>query len=420
MHKPSINNSKGISFVIGSPGEEEIKQRSIMMEEVIAIKASFIERWSILIFLVMMLSIVTIFLYLFSYDSIQTNAILIVSNPLIELIPQQNSRVLRLFKHNNEIVEKNTILAWFVSSGSHEQVLDLCKSLDNSVSFLNNDSLKFNKFPLKKHYNHLGEVQQAYEIFLLVLEELNDFKNHGLLRKKQILEQEINSLKGKETLLLKQDYLAILHHNNIIKYLSNKEMIKEKKGYEITIGPSTLSVVQKRLNDKLTEFQNLNYKLSKIVMTLAQAKHDLLTSISDWEKKYILESPIEGKISFLVPIYENKVLEKGQMLGYVIPRKNDLIVQTFLPQNYFGAISIGAKVKLRFDAYPYQEMGFVPGTLNYISNVLSENGFFATIQLDQGFMTNTKKSIRLDRELKCQAFISTKTSSIITKYFHGS
>ena len=42
------------------------------------------------------------------------------------------------------------------------------------------------------------------------------------------------------------------------------------------------------------------------------------------------------------------------------------------------------QVQLGFDAYPYQEMGFVKGKLNHISKIATDSGFQAKVILENG------------------------------------
>jgi len=58
------------------------------------------------------------------------------------------------------------------------------------------------------------------------------------------------------------------------------------------------------------------------------------------------------------------------------------------------------KVQLRFDAYPYQESGFVSGTLNNISKVALDSGFLGTVKLEKGLLTNHNNEFQFKTVLK--------------------
>ena len=75
--------------------------------------------------------------------------------------------------------------------------------------------------------------------------------------------------------------------------------------------------------------------------------------------------------------------------------------------------------QLRFDAYPYQETGFVRGTLNSISKVSSDSGFYATVQLDVGLKTNLKNTIQYKSGLKAQALVITKDMRLLERLYYN-
>jgi HlyD family secretion protein len=152
---------------------------------------------------------------------------------------------------------------------------------------------------------------------------------------------------------------------------------------------------------------------------LQQALLSLKSTIDDWKKKYVLQSPIEGKIFFIVPIQENQFIQPGRLIGYINPDDSHFYTETFLPQSNFGKIDTGLKVQLRFDAYPYQEVGYVEGTVNYISNIASDSGFLATIRFDSGLVTNNHKIIPYRSGLKAQAVIITKNMRLLQRLWYN-
>ena len=76
------------------------------------------------------------------------------------------------------------------------------------------------------------------------------------------------------------------------------------------------------------------------------------------------------------------------------------------------------KLYLRFDAYPYHELGYVEGRLGYISKVPSDSGFLANIALPKGLVTNCKKTIQYRSGLKCQALIITKDARLLQRFYY--
>lgn len=73
----------------------------------------------------------------------------------------------------------------------------------------------------------------------------------------------------------------------------------------------------------------------------------------------------------------------------------------------------------RFDAYPYQEVGFVKGSLSYISKVASDSGYLAIVQLNDGLRTNQHYAIQYKNGLKVDALIITKNMRLLKRLYYG-
>ena len=98
----------------------------------------------------------------------------------------------------------------------------------------------------------------------------------------------------------------------------------------------------------------------------------------------------------------------GTMLGYISASNTQWYVEVRLEQPMLGKVDTGMKVQIRFDAYPYQEVGYITGTLTYISDLVSDGAYVGFVQLDKGLLTNRNRKIKYKPGLKAQALIITK------------
>lgn len=174
---------------------------------------------------------------------------------------------------------------------------------------------------------------------------------------------------------------------------------------------------QKR--DKLKELDQIEHDITQQQLTFQQALQSLKSVVDDWKKRFVLQSPVDGKVFFTIPLQENQFLQQGKLIGYINPNDTRFYAEANLPQNNFGKIDTGLQVQLRFDAYPYQEVGFVEGTLSYVSNVPSDSGFLANIRLNRGLSTNNNKSIPYKNGLKAQAIIITKNMRLLQRLWYN-
>jgi len=135
--------------------------------------------------------------------------------------------------------------------------------------------------------------------------------------------------------------------------------------------------------------------------------------------KYTIQSPLNGTVFFTLPLQKNKFIEQGKLLGYINPPDSKYYVELYLPQNNFGKVAVGMQVQLRFDAYPYQEVGFIKGYLDYISPIATDSGFLATVHLNNGLATNLKNNIQFKNGLKAQALVITKNMRLLHRLYYN-
>jgi HlyD family secretion protein len=110
---------------------------------------------------------------------------------------------------------------------------------------------------------------------------------------------------------------------------------------------------------------------------------------------------VEGTI-FQLPIQRaGAVVEPGQMVAQIAPKGAGLVFKAQMPISASGFLHTGMPVKLKFDAYPFQDYGVVPGHLRWISPDSK------AIQTAQGQIEMFELEIALD-----QTSIQTKNKSI--------
>ena len=80
-----------------------------------------------------------------------------------------------------------------------------------------------------------------------------------------------------------------------------------------------------------------------------------------------INSPVAG-IVFQLPIQKpGAVVQASQMLVQIAPRDAPLVLRAKIVSKESGLINTGLPVKLKFDAYPFQDYGVIPGRLTWIS-----------------------------------------------------
>jgi len=154
-------------------------------------------------------------------------------------------------------------------------------------------------------------------------------------------------------------------------------------------------------------------------LMVEQALQNLKSQVDQWLQQYAIQAPADGSLTWAMPLRQNQYLQPGQLLGYVNPTGNSYYAQIKLPQASLGKIDSGMAVQIRLDAYPYQEAGFIPGTLDHISGVVTDSQFVVTARLDSGLVTSRQKNISFTQGLKARALIITKDRRLLQRLYYS-
>lgn len=161
------------------------------------------------------------------------------------------------------------------------------------------------------------------------------------------------------------------------------------------------------------------YKPDRIKIAFQEQIAFLQSQVQAWRNKYELQSSIGGRIALNTNISQGDYLRAGTIVGYVIPSNSIYFMESILPQINFGKLNTGQHVQLRFEAYPYEEWGFVNGTISNIEHVPTGNGFKAEIKLDDGLVTSNRRKLPYRSGLRAQALVITKDIRLLQKFYYG-
>ena len=427
-------NEQDLQNISLSKGFDE---RSEVAQEVISRKPDFYEKWALLFFLLLLL-LLTMGTWFIKYpDIIQTTAVLTSNNAPKEIVPKQTGRLTALLAKNNQQVKEGEILGWIESNADIKEVIGLHGKLDSSIRMLASGKPDLIAALFNKAFPNLGELQTSYQTFVTALQLYNDYLVNGFYsRRKQFLHGDIAALQSmKDNAALQKNLTS--KENELAKktFEMNETLYKEKiiSAEEYRHAQSALlnklksdpqmemNIIarQSQIRDKQKELDQLNHDVLQQQETFAQALRTLKSNVDDWLRLYAIQSPADGVVVFAFPVQENQYLQAGRLLGYVNSPDNLYYAEIRLPQNNFGKIDTGMKVQLRFDAYPYQEVGFVSGTLNYVSNIAVDSSFIGTVRLDNGLNTNQHKTMQYKNGLKAQALIITKDMRLLQRLYYS-
>jgi len=118
--------------------------------------------------------------------------------------------------------------------------------------------------------------------------------------------------------------------------------------------------------EKEQKVQQLEMELNQIKSKIAETQ-TMLTQAKNKLKQRFLYAPVNGVISALNIQNIGEVVQPGQTIAEMTPNQAPLVLEVSLPNREAGFVKLGMPVQVKFDAFPYQNYGVIPGKVVSIS-----------------------------------------------------
>lgn len=370
-------------------------------------------------------------------DVVLAKVIITSANPPVKLVAQSSGKIQHLEVTNQQFVKADQVIGVIENPADYNQVLQLKKRLQvidtasNLPFVLSKDSTSgFSKLgELQSGYSSLGQSINNYVFFInngFYAKKINQYQSQmstaqqqqGYLKKdsgfsSKELSIEASRLKRDSTLLAQK----VISPSEF--EARNKDYLGQQRNNNAVGG----SLVQNQLNQ--LEYQkaitDLQQQQSKELNDKTQSIKDLtkrvLGEIAIWEQKYLIKSPVEGKVIFFNYWKENQFINAGEALVTVVPPVQEYIARAFLPVQGAGKVKANQKALIKLAAFPYQEFGMLRGKVTAISPVSLDSAFSMEINLTNGMTTAVNKQIPIQPEYSGIAEILTDDKNILERLF---
>ena len=153
-----------------------------------------------------------------------------------------------------------------------------------------------------------------------------------------------------------------------------------------------------------------------------QALNTLQSAAYAWKARYVLSAPVAGRVSWLVPIYDEVAVKAGHELGQVVPDgatgAGAFTGEMRIGQYNFGKVKIGQTVLVKLPSYPFQEYGSLLGKVGSISPVSTDTTYRAQVIFPNGLLTTTGNRLAARNGLVATGEIITANTRLIEKLFY--
>ncbi|HEY9610255.1 HlyD family efflux transporter periplasmic adaptor subunit [Allocoleopsis sp.] len=156
-------------------------------------------------------------------------------------------------------------------------------------------------------------------------------------------------------------YQKMIHQAQAEIEQASSRLKEQESGYQSLMQGGKLAVLKSE-----EQLKDLQTQITTLQSEIAQSKSQVKSLKLQLEQR-VIRAPRDGTI-FQLPIQRaGAVVEPGQMLAQIAPKGVELIFKAQVPISQSGFLHKGMPVKLKFDAYPFQDYGVVPGHLHWIS-----------------------------------------------------
>jgi HlyD family secretion protein len=142
-----------------------------------------------------------------------------------------------------------------------------------------------------------------------------------------------------------------------------RQGILEQVQSDIQQATSELEKQESIYGRQLKEYQS---QIVDLGSEIAQTQK-LIQSLQFQLQQRVLQAPTNGTIFQLSVNNAGTVLQPGQAITQIAPQGSPLVFRAQIPSSESGFLRVGQPVKLKFDAYPFQDYGVVQGHLRWIS-----------------------------------------------------
>jgi hemolysin D len=178
---------------------------------------------------------------------------------------------------------------------------------------------------------------------------------------------------------------------------ANLRLQEEQNSYQSLLQTGKLAMLRNQ-----QQVKDLDTQIGTLQSQIAQAGSQM-TSLKLQMQQRIVRSPIDGVIFEFPTTKPGAVVQPGQRIAQIAPKNTNFVLKAQIPSQDSGFLKMGMPVKIKFDAYPFQEYGIVQGKLTWISpdSKVSQTpqgnaeNFDLEITIDQQYIQNGKKRIPL-------------------------
>jgi hypothetical protein len=198
--------------------------------------------------------------------------------------------------------------------------------------------------------------------------------------------------------------------------IQRKNSIVQAKAAQIN-SSLRITELQQQIIDLKVKEQELTTQYQQQIQ---RTKAELQSQINSWKQKYLIVTPIAGRVSFNQFWNINQEVKAGEEVFAINPssKENELLFcKTVIESRHAAKVQIGQTVIIKLAAYPFERFGILRATVAEISVLPKEDKFAVTLKLSNGLQTNYHKTLIFKPQMQGTAEIITKDLRLLERLF---
>ena len=269
-----------------------------------------------------------------------------------------------LIEFESEVTRKELQQANALLEGQRNRAAQFV-ALQNQLKIATRTAKQQNQARELEQLANLDQIQQrlssSYRVHSVEKSRFDAAKN-DVQRHQQLWESNViakTELEDKQSVLMERQ--GILEQAQLSIQETSTELEKQQSAYEGVKRTGELAVL-----DSLRQLEELQSQLLEVRSEITQTK-ERIQSLQFQLRQHVLRAPVNGTVFQLEVDSAGAVLQPGEVIAQVATKGDPLIFRAKMPSTENGFLRVGMPVKLKFDAYPFQDYGVVPGQLSWIS-----------------------------------------------------
>lgn len=416
----------------------DLELRSEDVQEILTRVPSWMIRRGSVFFLLLILGVLFLSWMIRYPDILMSEAIITTQVPPQKEYAKVSGTITAMLVNNGDTVQPRASLAVIENTANYQDVLVLQTVIDTVKIDKEDFRFPFDKLPilfLGEMESQFATLENTYRNYRLN-KELHPFDNQkindsliasetkmrlkGLLSKQKTSQSELR-FKKKELVRYKKLYTKGViseqeYETKQLNYLSAKKATSDIKiaisQLKEGVGNATKQLQETRINSTREETQLFKQTI--------QSYLQLKKALKDWQQKYVLQSNINGKVSFMKVWSKNQYVNNGDLVFTIIPTENSsYLAKLKTPVQNSGKIKIGQDVNIKLANYPDTEFGMLKGSLSHIALIPDIEGYYTIdVALPTNLITTYNKIIPFKQEMPATAEIITEDLRLIERFFY--